>query len=137
MQSSFFMPCLDSSLKVYEHLKEQISYTQEEVWIVCLNSLKKALRTEKIFMGTVDQSLIHPRELLHPVIQSRSSSFILCHSHPSGDPSPSQADLRVTKRMHLISDLIEISLCDHIIFSQDKYFSFADARLEPFGRSHL
>lgn len=134
MRKPILFSSLDSSSKAYSHLQEHISYTQEEVWVICLNSLKHPLKSQKIFMGSVDQVLIHPREIFKTVILSQSSSFILCHSHPSGDPTPSDQDIFITKKIFYLASLMEIPLCDHIIFSISSYFSFIDKSLEPFGR---
>ncbi len=126
LKSSFFLPSIETSQNAYKHLQDHISYTQEEVWVICLNNLKTPISTKKVFIGSVDQCLIHPREILKEVITAGSSSYILCHSHPSGSPSPSKADIKVTKSFRKISKLIQINLDDHIIYSQNSYFSFLD-----------
>ncbi len=128
-KSSFFLSPVENSSLAYQHLQNHISYEQEEVWIIGMNSLKKPINTKKIFIGSVDQSLIHPREIFRELILSRCSSYILCHSHPSGDPSPSSEDLHITKRFKKLSDLLQIYMDDHIIFSEKTYFSFLDGGL--------
>lgn len=128
-QSSFFLQSISSSKLAYEHLKNHISYEQEEVWVIALNNLKKPLSTKKIFVGTVDTCIIHPREILKSVILSSASSYILCHSHPSGDPSPSKQDVKATLTFQKISALLQIELDDHIIYSKHSYFSFLDEGL--------
>ncbi len=128
-KSSFFFPTIENSIEAYNHLRDHISYEQEEIWVICLNNLKKPLSTKKIFIGSVDQSLIHPREILREVILSKSSSYILCHSHPSGDPHPSKEDIEITNVFLKISTILRIPLDDHIIYAKDSYFSFLDSNL--------
>lgn len=128
-QSSFFLPSIENSTAAYRHLHHHISYDQEEVWVICLNNLKTPISTKKIFIGSVDQSLIHPREILREVIISRSSSYILCHSHPSGDPTPSKEDKDITDVFLKISKLLQINMDDHLIYSKNSYFSFLDSDL--------
>jgi len=119
---------LNSSYKVFTHLKEHISFEQEEVWIICLSSQKKPLLIKRIFIGTVDSCIWHPRDILKEVFLSSCSSFIVCHSHPGGDPTPSKEDQLATLRLKKISKLIGVHLDDHVIFCQRSYFSFTDSK---------
>lgn len=128
-KSSFFLPSITNSLQAYKHLKDHISYAQEEVWVIGLNNLKTPTSTKKVFVGTVDKTIIHPREIIFELIKSKSSSYILCHSHPSGDPSPSKEDIAVTQKFKTISNLIQIDLNDHIIFARSSYYSFVDSNI--------
>lgn len=123
---------INNSQSAYNFIKSKISFSQEEVWVAALSSNKKVLSCQKIFMGTVDSCLIHPREIFSFIITSRASSFIFFHSHPSGDPRPSPQDIEITKRINNLSKLFEIRMDDHIIVTEFNYFSFADANLEPF-----
>lgn len=128
-KSSFFLSPIENSLLAYQHLQQHISYEQEEVWIIGLNNLKIPINTKKIFVGSVDQSIIHPREIFKELILSRCSSYILCHSHPSGDPLPSNEDIRVTRDFKKLSKILQIYMDDHIVFSKKSYFSFIDKGL--------
>ncbi len=128
-KSSFFSPSITNSHAAYLHLTDHISFEQEEVWVICLNNLKKTISTKKIFIGSVDFCIIHPRDILKTVILSNASSFILCHSHPSGDPLPSKEDKRVTNDFQKISRLLQIDLDDHIIYTKNSYYSFLDEGL--------
>jgi len=119
---------LNNSYKVYQHLKDHVSYEQEEVWIICLNSQKEPITIKRIFIGTVDSCLWHPREIIKAVFISSCSSFILCHSHPGGDPSPSKEDIKVTKRLKEIAQLIAVPMDDHVIFCEKSYYSFVDGK---------
>lgn len=122
------MATLDNSFKVYSHLKNHISYEQEEVWVICLDSNKIPKNIKRVFIGTVDSCLWHPRDILKLVFLSSCSSFIICHSHPGGNPKPSQEDTETTNRLVEISKLIGVPLDDHVILCEKSYYSFADAK---------
>ena len=87
-------------------------------------------------MGTIDRSLIHPREVFKNAYLCSASSFICMHNHPSGDVKPSKADLDVTKMLMEIGRIQGIDLLDHIIVSDKNYFSFFENNLmEPYGKN--
>ena len=93
---------LDCSQKVWEYLyPETRSDTVEKVWVLCLDRKNKLIRAEPVTSGTATGSLVHPREVFRPPIRHGATSIILAHNHPSGDPTPSSADLRVTKKKFL------------------------------------
>jgi len=119
---------LNNSHKVYSHLKHHISFEQEEVWIICLNSNKKPVQIKRLFIGTVDSCLWHPRDILKAVFVSSCSSFIICHSHPGGDPHPSNEDIRTTKHLLEISKLVRVPMDDHVILCENSYYSFVDSK---------
>ena len=123
------MITINNSQKVFEHLKNHISFEQEEVWIICLNSQKNPIEVKRLFIGTVDACLWHPRDIFKSVFQSSCCSFIICHSHPGGDPHPSNLDQKTTNRVLEISELIGVPMDDHVILAKKSYFSFADAML--------
>ena len=83
-----------------------------------------------ITMGTLNQSLIHPREIFAPAIELRAASVILIHSHPSGDTKPSQQDIEITKRLSEVGEIMGIKVMDHVIIGDD-YFSFVDDGIMP------
>jgi DNA repair protein RadC len=108
---------------VFELLKSKINPRAEELWTICLNPQGRLLSLEMIFRGTIDMCPSHPREIFRAVISHGSSSFIICHNHPSGDPTPSPQDLALTNRISRLAKLFEISLGDHIIIGKDNFTS--------------
>ena len=78
-----------------------------------------------ISLGTLNQSLVHPREIFAPAIELRAASVILIHSHPSGDVQPSNQDIEITKRLSKVGEIMGIKVLDHVIIGED-YFSFVD-----------
>ncbi|NDV61092.1 DNA repair protein RadC [Puniceicoccales bacterium CK1056] len=108
----------------------------ESFWVVCLNRKNKPLARSMVTKGTATASLVHPREVFRPVILTGASACVVVHNHPSGDPSPSQADIRATRQLREAAKVVQIDLLDHVIVG-DKvddpigrgYYSFAEAGL--------
>jgi DNA repair protein RadC len=108
--------------------------TQEIFTVILLDSKNRFLRAETVALGSLNQSVVHPREVFRPAIQEAAASVILIHNHPSGDPSPSDEDVRVTKRFVDAGKLLGIGVLDHIIVGEGRYFSFFDqGRLDGKG----
>ncbi len=88
---------------------------QEHFGIVMLDTKNNPLGIVKITTGTLDASLVHPREVFKPAIVQGCSSIVLFHNHPSGDPAPSREDFAVTKRLEEVGKIIGIEILDHIV----------------------
>ena len=82
-----------------------------------------------MFIGSLNSSLIHPRELFKHAVLNSAATIIISHNHPSGDPTPSKADIEVTKILHQNSIMMDIELLDHIIIGKDRYYSFKEKGL--------
>jgi DNA repair protein RadC len=126
LQSVAPMNELNSSLATFENLKHHYNPFAEEVWVLALNAQLKIMQKEMIFRGTVDHCLIHPRDIFRFLIQANASSFIMAHNHPSEDVLPSDSDLIITRKFFRMAQLFEMPLLDHVIFTNEKYFSMAD-----------
>jgi DNA repair protein RadC len=124
---------LDSPARIHELLgAEMRQLGQESLRVVLLDSKLRLLRVEQISLGSLNECLAHPREILRPVVLHNAFAFILVHNHPSGDPSPSDADRRVTIRMAEAARMLQVSFFDHIILgspaeNRAPYFSFREA----------
>jgi DNA repair protein RadC len=79
--------------------------------------------------GSLNQSIVHPREVFNVAVRESAAAIILLHNHPTGDPTPSQEDLDVTHRLHEVGELMGIKVLDHIIIGEKAYYSFADRGL--------
>ncbi len=101
---------------------------QEEFHIVTLDTKNQIITTYQITVGTLDASLVHPREVFRPAIRDAASSIILTHNHPSGDPTPSPQDLDVTKRLEDAGRLLGIDVLDHIIVTPREAVSLREYR---------
>ena len=105
---------------------------REEVRIIMLDVRGKILGYNIVSVGSLTNSIVSPREIFKPVFLLNAESIILMHSHPSGDPTPSELDYLITERMNKICTLLSISFLDHIIVAEgDNYFSFAEDNLIP------
>ena len=102
---------------------------QEEFRLLLLNTQHGILREITVTRGTVDGSLIHAREVFRPAIAESASSVILVHNHPSGDPTPSPDDLRVTLQLVEAGRILGIHVLDHIVVGDGRYVSFVERGL--------
>ncbi len=100
--------------------------TQETFIVVLLDSKNRCLREEKISLGSLNYSVVHPREVFRLAVRESAASLILVHNHPSGDPDPSQEDIRLTERLVEAGKLLGIQILDHIIIGDGRYYSFCD-----------
>lgn len=105
------------------------SYRKEHFWVIYLNARQQLLKSECVFIGTLDASLIHPREIYEPALRYLAASIIIVHNHPSGDSQPSKADLEVTQSIAKAGSIMGISLQDHLIITRDGYTSMAEKGL--------
>lgn len=96
---------------------------QEEFYIICLNTRKEVIGSKMIFKGTIDASIIHPREIFQYIIEMSSSYVILAHNHPSRNLNPSDEDIHVTKRLEECGKILNVIILDHLIFSDINYIS--------------
>jgi len=112
-------PLLDTPARVADLLREENrTHTVEKFQAVLLNTRRRLIRVEPIADGTLDTLLVHPREVFRPAIAANASAVILVHNHPSGDPSPSEADIRVTRDLIRAGQLLKIDVLDHIILGR-------------------
>lgn len=103
--------------------------TQEEFRILLLNTQNQVLRVSTITVGLLDESLVHPRELFREALRHNAAAIIAAHNHPSGDPTPSQQDIAVTRRLRQAGDLMGIELLDHIILGAGRWVSLKEQEL--------
>lgn len=101
----------------------------EEFWILILNQANKVISKEKVSSGGVSSSLADARLIFKPAIQALASGIILSHNHPSGSLRPSQADIKLTKKLYEAGKTLDIKVIDHIIIGHKGYFSFIDEGL--------
>ena len=110
-------PLLDTPERVADLLRDQNRlYTVEQLQVVHLNTRRRLLGVQNLTQGTLDTILVHPREVFAGAIARRSASIVLAHNHPSGDPTPSEADIKVTRDLIRGGQLLRIEVTDHIIF---------------------
>ncbi len=98
----------------------------EEFWVLLLSSSNQVYREIRVSSGTLNSSLVHPRECFSEALKQRAAGVIFLHNHPSGNPEPSQEDRAVTRQLAEAGKILGIPMHDHIIIADDGHFSFAE-----------
>jgi DNA repair protein RadC len=129
-----FEPGADKPMKCPQDvaglLMEEMRYLKKEhMKLVLLNVKCNLISVEEISVGSLNASIVHPREVFNPAIRKSCASIIMVHNHPSGDPSPSSEDVSITVRIAEAGKLIGIELVDHIIIGDGKYISMKEKGL--------
>lgn len=121
---------LDSSQAAVAFLKEKIGKEKKEhFYMLALDSRNNLLTMSNISVGTLDASLVHPREVFKGAIQATAAKVIIAHNHPSGDPEPSEGDLMITQKLVDAGKILEIEVADHIIVTGSDHVSFKERKL--------
>jgi DNA repair protein RadC len=112
-------PVLDNPENVVRLLREKnLIKNVETLQILLLNTRRKLIRLEEVSDGTIDTLLVHPREVFKSAIAANAAAVVLAHNHPSGDPTPSEADIKVTRDLIRAGQLLQIEVLDHIIIGR-------------------
>ena len=118
---------ITSSIDVFDNMKYYLSNcNQEYFYCMYLNNKNEIIERRLLFMGTVNRSVVHPREVFKYAYLSSASGIICIHNHPSGDVAPSREDINLTKALIEIGKVQAIPILDHIIIGKDKYYSMSD-----------
>jgi len=121
---------IQTSRDVFDYLHSRLRNQPREVFIMLLLTLRnKLIKEQKLFEGTLDESLVAPREVLKEAINGKAAAVIFVHNHPSGEPSPSQNDREITKQLVAACKTAGVNVLDHVIIGDGKFFSFADEGL--------
>ncbi len=117
---------ITSAADVYNELKSFSTKAQEHFLVITLDGASHIINTRTVFIGTLNRSLVHPREVFADAIADRAAGIIIAHNHPSGVLDASHADRQITQRLKEVSNLVGIELLDHVILTRDGYVSFSD-----------
>ena len=128
-------PKLDEPAAIAEFCRPIcLGLSVEKFWVLCLNRRNRLIRLVEITSGTAGNTLVHPREVFREAIKEASSAIVCVHNHPSGDPAPSAADIRVTRTLREAAGTVDIPLLDHVIVGEARhdptgsgFYSFRDA----------
>ncbi|WP_448516612.1 RadC family protein [Pseudothermotoga sp.] len=118
---------LNSPSAIFEFCHEMRFYEKEIARVLLLDSKLSLITYSDVTMGTNNQTLLHPRDVFRLAVRTNANALILVHNHPSGDPSPSKDDERVTLSMDEAGKILGIRLVDHVIVGKDSYYSFRAA----------
>jgi len=121
---------LDSPQAVVDYLREKIGREKKEHFLILsLDTRNYLVRENVVSVGTLNASIVHPREVFKEAIDARAASIIISHNHPSGDPEPSEDDLIITKRLVDAGKILGIEVVDHVIVTKNGFLSFKEIDL--------
>lgn len=110
-----------------DYVMDEMKYLQKEhLRVIMLNTKNMVICSKDVSMGSLNSSIVHPREIYTEAIKRCSASIIICHNHPSGDPTPSLEDINITKRLAECGKIIGIELIDHIVIGDGTYISLKE-----------
>jgi len=119
---------ITSSSVVYDHFGPLLADAKRELfYALLLDTKNRVISKVRVSEGSLGASLVHPREAFRPAIREAAAAVLFLHNHPSGDPTPSGEDRRVTERLRQVGDLLGIPVLDHVIVGRRSYYSFSDA----------
>ncbi len=127
-QSSFLVSSpIRSAKEVYSYVRSKLAGSDREKFMVLhLNTKNRVIREEIVSLGTLNSSLIHPREVFKTAVKESAHAVIFVHNHPSGDPTPSAEDHQVTRQLKDAGELLDIPVLDHVIVGVNGYYSFKE-----------
>jgi len=121
---------ITSSQEVYEYAQSLLTdYIYEVFYVILLNRNNRIIKPVLIGEGGFADTFVDPKRVFKSAMEHNASSIILCHNHPSGNVNPSEQDIRLTRRLKHIGDLLDLKIIDHIIVCDDNYYSFADENI--------
>lgn len=113
--------------QVYRHYHHRLRDRRKEYFMaLLLDGKNRVLREVRISEGSLNQSLVHPREVFSPAVRESAAAIILVHNHPSGDPTPSREDREITRRLKDAGELMGVKVLDHIIIGDGGFISFTN-----------
>ncbi len=114
---------------VFDQLKDIRDHKKEHFIILYLDTRNQEIKRDIISIGSLNASLVHPREVFEPAVRNTAAQIIISHNHPSGDPNPSEEDLHISRRLVEAGKIMGIEVIDHVIVSKTNYFSFKEKGL--------
>jgi DNA repair protein RadC len=132
-------PVYKSAKEIFDFLYHSMRDLKKEVFkVIYLNSQNQILEVEDLFTGTVNSSVVSPREVMESAIRYGAVAMIFVHNHPSGDPEPSNSDRALTRELVFAAGVMQITVLDHIIIGDNRYYSFArEGMIEEYHMSFL
>lgn len=121
---------IKNAQSVYHYLIGEFGFESQEVFYALYLDVKnKVIFQKEIFRGSLDISIVHPREIFKEAIASSAAAIVVAHNHPSGDPTPSNEDIETTKMLNKTAEVMKIPLLDHVILGDHQLFSFREAKM--------
>lgn len=130
-QQMKFSEMIQSPYMAIMYFQTELEDEEREVFMVLfLDNQNRLIYKEKMFFGTINQAVVHPREIIKQALKYNAAGIIVAHNHPSGSCVPSDSDRSLTKKIEMACDLVDIRFVDHIIVGKGDYFSFKEEELE-------
>ena len=123
------VPVIKSPTEVYQAAKQLLALheePEEDFCILCLNTKNKIVGVHTISIGSLNASIVHPREVFKAAMLNNASGIICLHNHPSGDPEPSRDDIEITRRLVEAGEIMGIKVLDHVIIGEQSYLSMKE-----------
>ncbi|MDA8428712.1 MAG: DNA repair protein RadC [Geobacteraceae bacterium] len=119
-----------SPRQVFDYFHHEFRDSRKEYFLILLlDGKNRIIRRVQISEGSLNQSIVHPREVFSPAVKESAAAVILVHNHPSGDPAPSSEDIAITRRLREAGDIMGIKVLDHIIVGDGEFMSFVERGL--------
>jgi DNA repair protein RadC len=116
-----------SSADVYAHFRERLASEKRECfYAVLLDNKHRKIKDVAVSQGSLTASIVHPRDVFAPVVRESAAAVVFVHNHPSGDPTPSQEDIEITRRLRAVGELVGVRVLDHVVVGHGRYVSFVD-----------
>ena len=116
----------DYIFNITQNVIRASEYPEENLWLITLDTKNNITGIFTVSTGSLNASIVHPREVFKRAVLQNAASIIICHNHPSGDVTPSREDINITKRLYEAGKILGIELLDHIIIGDNKYTSLKE-----------
>ncbi len=137
-QQMEFSEMIQAPYMAIMYFQTELEEEEREVFMVLfLDNQNRLIYKEKMFFGTINQTAVHPREIIKRALKYNAAAIIVAHNHPSGSCLPSESDRSLTKKIEMACELVDIRFVDHIIVGKGDYFSFEEEKLEMQEHSFL
>lgn len=124
------LPVTQSKEELISYCKAKLGFQpNEEFWMISLDSKQAIIKENLISKGLSDKTPVYPKQVIEKAMKNGASSLLLLHNHPNGNPQASEQDISITKAIEIPARVLNISIYDHIIVAEDKYFSFKENKL--------
>ena len=119
-------PLVSTPEEAYRYMRPRyVNEYREHFDVLMMTNRNRLIRHHRVSTGSLTASVVHPREVFHPVIRESAASVIFIHNHPSGDPSPSREDVDITHRLRQVGEVMGVRVHDHVVCGHDRFFSFS------------
>lgn len=137
LRSTSLRPRLNTPREIARHLLPQYGSCQvEQFGVLMLDTKNHVIRVKLVSIGSLDQTVVHPREVFREAAVASAAAIVLFHNHPSGDPTPSPDDIALTNRIVQAGEVMGIGVLDHLILADHRYFSMREAGALAMARMH-